>query len=501
MKPFSAIRALIAGLVLAVLFSSGDRFELLGQLPAASASSYEQLLRRVERQDWELQAIRQQLDQQARFLPNPNVANGSCAGCGPEIWRLPVVAPSVCCPTASPPDAHILRYEAVYDEGFLLRPLDARRHPFALRVNGRIQFRYSGFARDVETWTDNAGITRPVLNRSNFEIERARLIFSGYAFSPRLTYFLQMDGDSDDREIFELFDYWWAWEFSDAFTMQMGKRKVPASRQWLLSSADTRLVDRPMACDFFRPDRTIGIFGIGRFGDLGHYEVMLGNGYRTANLPPSELDDRLTFAGTQYWDPFGDFGDQIVDFSSNHNALARVGHSFVYSPGDQNIPGEPTGEADFVRLTDGTKLTEPGALAPGVTVSQFDVYLYGVDLAMKWRGWSIDTEVFFRWIEAIEADGPLTITNLFQRGFYVEGGRFLVPSKFDINVRYSQIDGFFGNASSYAAGCNWYPGQTPSLKISLDATKLNSSPLNNTSSNILVGEDGMLYRGQLEARF
>lgn len=473
-------------------------------MPAVPSDSYEQLLRRVERQDQELQAIRQQLDQQAQFLPNPNVANGQCAGCCQEVWRLPVVAevaPPACCGTTSPPEAHILRYEAVYDDGFLLRPLDASRHPFSLKVNGRIQFRYVGFARDVDSWTDNAGITRPIQNRSNFEIERARLIFSGHAFSPRLTYFLQMDGDTDDSDTFELFDYWWAWEFNDRFRMQLGKRKVPATRQWLLSSANTRLVDRPMACDFFRPDRTIGLFGIGRIGERGHYQVMLGDGYRTSNLDTTQLDNKLTFAGTTYWDPLGDFGSQIVDFADTPDPLVRVGHSFVYSPQDKGASNSPLGEADFLRLTDGTKLTETGALAPGVTVSQFDIYLYGVDMAMKWGGWSVDAEVFLRWIEDIRGDGALTITDLFQRGFYVEGGRFIVPSKFDVNVRYSQIDGFFGNASSYAAGCNWYPGPTPRLKISLDATKLNSSPLNNTSSNILVGEDGMLYRGQFEARF
>lgn len=473
-------------------------------MPAVPADSYEQLLRRVERQDQELQAIRQQLDQQAQFLPSPNVANGHNPGCCHEVWRMPVVAevvPPACCETTSPPMAHILRYEAVYDDGFLLRPLDASKHPFSLKIKGRIQFRYSGFARDVDSWTDSAGITRPVPNRNNFEVERARLKFSGQAFSPRLTYFLQMDGDSDDRELFELFDYWWAWEFSEVFSLQLGKRKVPAGRQWLLSSANTRFVDRPMAIDFFRPDRTIGIFGVGRLGDRGHYQVMLGNGYRTANLPPSELDDRLTFAGTQYWDPLGDFGDLIVDFKDTPSPLVRVGHSFVYSPEDEDDLGDPTGEADFVRLTDGTKLTETGALTPGVTVSQFDIYFYGVDMAMKWQGWSIDAEVFFRWIEEIRGDGALTITDLFQRGFYVEGGKFVVPSKFDVNVRYSQIDGFFGNASSYAAGCNWYPGQTPRLKISFDVTKINRSPVNSTSSNILVGEDGLLVRSQLEAAF
>ena len=96
-------------------------------------------------------------------------------------------------------------------------------------------------------WTDNAGITRPVQNRNAFDIERGRLVLSGFVHDSRLTYFLQIDGDTDGGHVVDFFDYWWAWEFSDRFQLQFGKRKVPASRQWLLGARNTRLIDRPMA--------------------------------------------------------------------------------------------------------------------------------------------------------------------------------------------------------------------------------------------------------------
>ena len=67
------------------------------------------------------------------------------------------------------------------------------------------------------TWTDNAGITRPILNRNAFDIERARLTIRGYAVDPRLTYFLQMDGDTDGFHTVDFFDYWWAWQLTIAF--------------------------------------------------------------------------------------------------------------------------------------------------------------------------------------------------------------------------------------------------------------------------------------------
>lgn len=390
---------------------------------------------------------------------------------------------------------------ADYDNGFAIRPFRPDRHPFELKVNGWIQFRHHGFARDVTSWTDNAGVTRQVRNRNAFDVERGRLILSGFALDQRLTYFLHLDGDTDGGHAVDFFDYWWAWEFSDRFQLQMGKRKVPASRQWLLTARSTRFVERPLANDFFRPDRTVGLFGIGRVGDRGHYEVMVGNGYQSANVPNSATDDQWTFAATNYFDLLGNYGGQIVDYDNTCDPRLRIGHSIVYSPNTSESVGVPLEETAFLRLADGTRLTQAGALAPRVTVSEYDLYLYGVDLAMKWRGWSLNAEAFFRWIEQIRGNGPLPVTDLLQRGFYVEGGHFIIPQTLDWNVRYSQVSGLFGDASEYAAGFNWYPLDTANMKISFDVTLLDGSPLQNTASDILVGDDGILVRTQFQAEF
>lgn len=174
--------------------------------------------------------------------------------------------------------AEPIGFRALYERGFVLEPYDKKKTPFELKINGWIQFRHHAFTRTVDSWTDNSGKTRPVLNRNAFDIERARLTFGGFAIDPRLTYFLQLDGDTDGAHTVDFFDYWWAWKVSDDFRIQVGKRKVPASRQWLLGARRTRLSDRPMADDFFRPDRTVGIFGLGKVGDSCHYQVMVGNG-------------------------------------------------------------------------------------------------------------------------------------------------------------------------------------------------------------------------------
>lgn len=401
---------------------------------------------------------------------------------------------------ASKTEFEPLKFYFTYDKGFAFLPY-SKKTPFDLRINGWIQFRHHGFARNVDSWTDNAGVTRRVRNRNAFDIERARLYFKGKALHERLSYFYHLDGDTDGRHGVDFFDYWWAWKVNDNFRLQFGKRKVTAGRQWLLGARRTRFVDRPMANDFFRPDRTIGVFGTGKFSDRNHYEVMIGNGYRTANLPNILTDDKFTYAFTQYIDFGGDYGSQLVDYDYTCNPMIRLGHSFVYSPITSEVLGSPFGESDFIRLSDGTRLGQIGALSPGVTVSGVDVFYYGVDLGFKSHGWSFNSEVFFRWLENLEADGALPVDRLLQRGFYVEGGKFVIPQKLDFNVRYSQVRGLLAGRSEYAAGFNWYPIETHKMKVSFDVTRLDGSPLNNTTSDIIVGDDGVLFRTQFQAEF
>jgi len=69
------------------------------------------------------------------------------------------------------------------------------------------------------------------------------------------------------------------------------------------------------------------------------------------------------------------------------------------------------------------------------------------------------------------------------------------------NLRYSTVRSDYGFGNEYAVGASWYPQDTPLLKVTLDVTRIERSPLNNTTSDILVGEDGLLIRTQFQAEF
>jgi hypothetical protein len=419
--------------------------------------------------------------------------------CVIQVAQSPILPASYADVRADDVDAG--RLQVRYDKGVVISALDPKRTPFELRIRGWTQFRHHAMLQDADTWTDRAGVTRPLRDRNFFDIERARLLFSGYAIDKRLTYLIQLDGDTDGADTVDFFDHWWGWQATERVNLLLGKRKLPGSRQWSLSARHTRFADRPMACDFFRPDRSVGLAAVGKLTDRISYDAMVSNGFRTANLFESQQDNRLALAWSSFIDPFGDFGNLLSDYDCSSEPLMRLGYSWVYSSQGNVTTTFPVDEINSIRLADGTQLTTPSGLIAGQTVSEFDIHLYGIDMAWKYRGWSFNSEVYFRWLDKIQTTTTLANASVYQKGFYVEGGRFLIPRKIDVNARYSQVSDLTASASEYALGGTWFPMKNSLLKLNFDATYLDGSPLQNTASDILVGDNGVLLRSQVQAEF
>jgi hypothetical protein len=385
-----------------------------------------------------------------------------------------------------------------YDRGFFLRGVQ-NDESFELKTNMRLQFRYVTFSRNADSWTNNAGVVLPIRDRQYFDIERARLVFSGHAFSPKVTYQSQFDFDTDSRHVASLLDGWVAWEYRDKRLVHFGKRKVPGTRNWILGAFDTRMVDRPISNEFFRPSRTVGIWFTGDPDPSFRYDFMIGQGYNTEGLTPQEFGNNFATAGSIYRDVIGNYGPlRPTDFEYHDELAVRLGMSAVASI--EGTPGRQLEETDFLRLTDGTRITEPNALAPGATVESFHVYLLAVDAAYKYKGWSANAEYFVRSIQNLTANIPVPAVGL-QHGFYTEGGFFVVPKRFELNSQYSFVTGDQGSANSYTTGFSYYPRGAPFLKMSMDGTYIDGSPVNSTATNILVGDKGFLFRCQWQALF
>ena len=90
-------------------------------------------------------------------------------------------------------------------------------------------------------------------------------------------------------------------------------------------------------------------------------------------------------------------------------------------------------------------ITTPGALAPGVTLLSYDVSLAAIDLAYKYRGLGLSTELYFQDLLGLKGDGPLPIHSTSAFGGFLKGGYFVIPQKAELYARTSYVTGKYGS--------------------------------------------------------
>ena len=147
-------------------------------------------------------------------------------------------------------------------DGFFIRSSD---NNFLLKIGGRLQLRYTYKGRDqrgeAPSTPEESGV-----DDSFFEIERARISFSGHVLSPNLTYNYTLDGDTDGAGVLDTFyafvqyaasKSWWD---NNLMTIGAGIWKPHFLRQEATSSGAQQFVDRSLANEFFNVSRNLGVW-------------------------------------------------------------------------------------------------------------------------------------------------------------------------------------------------------------------------------------------------
>ena len=400
------------------------------------------------------------------------------------------------------PGRHGSRFRVDYDNGFAILPRDPDETPFSLRIRNQNMFRYNGFSRAESSWTDSAGTTIPIVNSNYFGIPRGRLIFSGDALLPRLSYLLNIDYNSVTNQPIGFRAFWLSYRFSKALELYVGQSKVPGSREWIESAfVPLQSADRTMATTFFRPSLSQGVWLMGEPVDGVFYHAMMANGFNTLNLQPEQLNNRFAWSGSAWWEPWEEFGRGYSDLQDHEEAAVRLGCSYTYALGGNQAASDAV-ENSPVRLSDGTIITTLGALAPGVTLLSYDISLAAIDLALKYRGLGVSTEIYFQDLLGLQGTGPLPIASTSAFGGFVKGGYFLVPGETEVYARSSYVTGAYGSGYELGGGFNQFflPGKD-NLFFTFDAAWLESSPAGQNRTGFVAGQTGLLIRTQIVAVF
>jgi len=395
------------------------------------------------------------------------------------------------------------RFSVDYDRGFAILPRDPDETPYSLQIRNQNMFRYDGFSRAEPSWTDSAGNTVPINNSSYFGIPRGRLIFLGTALLPRLSYRLNIDYNSVTSQPIGFRAFWLSYRSSEAFELYVGQSKVPGSREWIETAfAPLQSADRTMATTFFRPSLSQGMWIMGAPRDDVYYHAMVSNGFNTLNLIPQAINNRFAWSASVWWEPGGGFGRGYSDLQHHEEAAARLGACFTFALGSGNQADSDAVENSPVRLSDGTIITTPGALAPGVTLQSYDISLVAIDWAWKHRGFALSSELYFQELLGLQATGPLPIAATSAFGGFLKGGTFVVPRETELYARASYVTGAYGSGYELGCGLNHFflPGKD-NLFFTFDAAWLENSPAGQNRTGFVAGQTGLLVRTQIVAVF
>ena len=303
---------------------------------------------------------------------------------------------------------------------------------FSMNVSARMQM------LGTSNWDVNNGLYNPT---SNLLVRRARLKFSGFAYSPKLKYKLELGLSNRDIGKASSFtneapkyilDAVVKWNFSGNFVLWFGQTKLPGNRERVISSGDLQQVDRSLLNSRFNIDRDMG-FQLRHHFNLTDtfivkemFAVSQGEGRNitTGNLGGHQYTSRVELLPFGKFASKGDYRGSDLKFEPT----PKLALGFTYDFNNDAVKN---------RSNQGSYMTnDTGFYSTNIST----VF---VDAMYKHRGFSVMAEYAYRDAEdafAKNSDGTLT-------GDVVQVGNalnlqtgYLLSKTLEISGRYTNID-------------------------------------------------------------
>ena len=358
---------------------------------------------------------------------------------------------------------------------------------FSMNISARMQM------LGTSNWDVNNGLSNP---SSSLLVRRARLKFSGFAYSPKLTYKLELGLSNRDIGKASSFtneapkyilDAVVKWNFSGNFVLWFGQTKLPGNRERVISSGDLQQVDRSLLNSRFNIDRDMGFqlrhhFNLtDKFIVKEMFSMSQGEGRNvtTGNLGGHQYTSRIELLPFGKFASKGDYRGRDLKFEP----APKLALGFTYDFNNDAVKN---------RSNQGSYMTtDTGFYSTNIST----VF---VDAMYKHKGFSVMAEYAYRDAEdafAKNSDGTLT-------GDEVQVGNalnlqtgYLLSETLEISGRYTNIDWDQnitgkGNETQYTLGLSKYI-LGHKLKVQTDLSYL----------NLTGGTNELLYRLQVDIHF
>lgn len=299
---------------------------------------------------------------------------------------------------------------------------------YAMKVNLRAQFLTTALWEDGES------------SQTNFLVRRARLKFSGFAFSPKLKYKIELGLSNRDISGASpytsdapgiILDAVMKYNFAKNLDFWFGQTKLPGNRGRVISSANLQQVDRSLLNSTFNIDRDIGVQLRHHFNLTEKFVVKEilsvakgeGKNVTVENIGGFQYTGRVEFL------PFGNFtsgGDYSGgDLKREATPKLAIGSSYDYNVGASKTRSNM---GSFMENDIGTYQTDISALF--------------VDAMFKYNGFSFMAEYAMRdAVDPIAKNSDGTETGdvvLVGNGLNFQSG-YLFKNNWEVSGRYSNI--------------------------------------------------------------
>jgi hypothetical protein len=350
-----------------------------------------------------------------------------------------------------------------------------------LNLSGYMAVRFLDQLPPDQTATDHLGRPYTVTPRKDFQFHRVMLFAQGWLFSPKFRYqtFVWTVQDTNQVAVGGALTY----TFGKYLTIGGGWNAYPGTLSLQGSHPYWLTYDRVMADEFFRPFFSQGFFGQGLVAPKLEYRFMFGNNNSNLDTPATKLDRRLSFGGALTWLPStGEFGPRggFGDYERHEKLATRFNLAYTYSPEErQNALGGSAANTTL-RLGDSLNVFDTGTFANGVTVTKATFRLVTAGAGMKYKGFFLQGEGYYRILNDFTADGVLPVSTVRDTGFNVQASHMIVPKRMELYAGTSYIFSNYSNSKEFIFGGNYYPWDTRNLRLNVHIINVDGSPVSST---------------------
>lgn len=358
-------------------------------------------------------------------------------------------------------------------------------------------FRYVNQTPGDQTFVDHLGRTRQVNTVNSLNWHRTMIWLTGFFYDPKFRFNITGWSLATTQQtlLFGNLQYLASphANFGVGIAPSLTARSLQGSWPYWAAS------DRQMSEEFFRGGFSSGFWVTGLVVPRLWYNVSVNNNISQLGVVQANDTRDLHYSGTLRWQPTtGEFGPRngFGDLEHHSRLATQFGVSAGTSQESRYAPLDQPPNATQIKLSDGVNPFDADALANGVTVTSLSYREAAIDAGAKYRGFSFQSEYYFRTLRNFKATGPLPLSSIYDHGFMAEASYMVVPKAVNLYVASGYVwDGFRRHPWELGGGANYYPSQTRAWRLNLHLMHVDKSPASSSFGYYQAGLTGIFSLG------